>query len=176
MGTISEEWKDILDYLLTVDDPQSEAHYFSRLSYYTAEPSETLATLRHNAYHFADNDVSEWDIPEEDYPTARKFIRVESKIQFRLFDAEKRGYNEQVSVLVMSVIALGIAVSAIVGAIDFEGAVWGLAFLSFLFVVFGVPMYVASRRKAYKASCAIQRLNEGLDEDYIPGHWGFWKW
>ncbi len=77
----------------------------------------------------------------------------------------------------MSVLALGIAVSAIVGAIDFEGAVWGLAFLNFWFVVFGVPMYVASRRKAYKASCARQRLNKGLNsEDYIPGHWGVWKW
>lgn len=74
----SSELVAAVRYLLTVRDPLAEGNYYDGLNKITAEPGETLAIVRHNAYAALENLESQ---DEETIPEDYLFIEVERRIQ-----------------------------------------------------------------------------------------------
>ena len=75
---------DAARYLLATDDPSAEAAYGSGLNALTAEPSETLSIVRHNAFALATLQEAGTSIQED-----ALFVGVELRIQ--------RGRREHIS-------------------------------------------------------------------------------
>jgi hypothetical protein len=145
---------DCVEYLLGTEDPAAEGRYFSGLQRYTAEPSETLAIIRENAYTVL-SDYEEHEFGPS-LPDELLFLEIEARIRQRELEQLSVSYRETIPTWVLG---------AVTAAVALGGAFWGERFLSVALLIAGfvVAIYgfswLSARPKERRAKRVLAEIS-----------------